>query len=328
MPVAPVSRHIPRMRARTLSRYDLVECMELLPDWLALDAGLRQALPALWERLVESPAMVTGVNEDMALPAGRRIQSWGVTLILQPQWVERIQLETAPQPYLSRRLYAALAEGSLQPMSDREIGLANAGAGLTMMVLHHSIRPNSFGESYLGAVLNSANEAFRGHHGGYNLKAIYFETSAALAPGVAAAGFPPARYADDAPPLEHLPEPLRPVLFCMRREDALQQLPGTSARHVFEYQPPLFRFSASQRRLLWLSLFDDSDDYLMQALDVSVHGLKKLWRGIYERIEDVSPEFFGDTSASDDGKRGPEKRRQVLGYVRQRPEELRPWHEA
>nr|WP_316641028.1 hypothetical protein [uncultured Roseateles sp.] len=89
--------------------------------------------------------------------------------------------------------------------------------------------------------------------------------------------------------------------------------------------PAPCRFSAAQRRLLWLSLFDDSDDYLMQALEVSVHGMKKLWRGIDERIEDVAPEFFGEAGASDDGKRGPARRRQVLAYVRQRPEELRPW---
>jgi hypothetical protein len=54
--------------------------------------------------------------------------------------------------------------------------------------------------------------------------------------------------------------------------------------------------------------------------------LKKLWRGIYERIEDRMPEFFGTEASTDEGRRGPEKRRQVLAYVRQRPEELRPWH--
>ena len=41
-------------------------------------------------------------------------------------------------------------------------------------------------------------------------------------------------------------------------------------------------------------------------------------------IEDTAPEFFGDAVA-DDGKRGPEKRRQVLACLRQRPDELRPW---
>ncbi len=72
-------------------------------------------------------------------------------------------------------------------------------------------------------------------------------------------------------------------------------------------------------------IFDDSDAALMAQLEVSTHGLKKLWRGVYDRIEDTAPEFFGDAVADDDGKRGPEKRRQVLAYLRQRPDELRPW---
>ena len=37
--------------------------------------------------------------------------------------------------------------------------------------------------------------------------------------------------------------------------------------------------------------------------------------------------FFGEGSGDDEGRRGPEKRRQVLAYVRQRPEERRPWVE-
>lgn len=86
-----------------------------------------------------------------------------------------------------------------------------------------------------------------------------------------------------------------------------------------------FSFSTTQRRLLWLSLFDESDEALQQALGASVHGLKKLWRGIYERIEDRAPDFFGQASAIEEGRRGPEKRRQALSYVRQRHEELRPW---
>jgi len=327
MPVAPATRHTPRMRARTLTRSDLAECMELLPDWLDLGPELRRALPALWERLVDSPAMITGVTEDMAMPPGQRIQGWGVTLVLPREWVPRLQLDSAPQPHVSRRIYAALVDGSLPLMTDRDVGQGNAGQGLAMMVLHHSIRENRLGDAYMGALLNVANEAFRNHHGGYHLAEIYFEASALQGPGVAAAGFLPAAYAAGpaTEALAALPPGLRPVLFRMRRDEALQQLPGTSVRHAFEHQPPLFRFSAAQRRLLWLSLFDDRDDYLMQTLGVSVHGLKKLWRGIYERIEDVAPEFFGDSSGSDDGKRGPEKRRQVLGYVRQRPEELRPW---
>jgi len=97
------------------------------------------------------------------------------------------------------------------------------------------------------------------------------------------------------------------------------------ARHLFESHPPRFRLSVSQRRLLSHALYYEDDEQLADAIAVSAHGLKKSWRGIYERIIDSVPDFFGDATLSDDGKRGPEKRRQVLAYVRQRPEELRPW---
>ena len=122
------------------------------------------------------------------------------------------------------------------------------------------------------------------------------------------------------------PDPQRrPALFALTREEARQRLPGPPARKCFEHQPPRFFFNASQRRLLWQETFDDSDELLMATLEIPTQGLKKLWRGIYDRIEDVAPEFFSDAVAEDDGKRGPEKRRQVLAYLRQRPEELRPW---
>ena len=138
-------------------------------------------------------------------------------------------------------------------------------------------------------------------------------------------------------PLHHVPRLLFRTLRVGDLEQSLQLLPphiglddGQLARLPALWQrlaqePPRFFFNASQRRLLWHASFDDSDAALMAQLDVSTHGLKKLWRGVYDRIEDTAPEVFGDDGADDDGKRGPEKRRQVLAYQRQRPEELRPW---
>src|SRR5205085_433859 len=115
--------------------------------------------------------------------------------------------------------------------------------------------------------------------------------------------------------LRDLDPAARPAFYGLTRDEARHRLPGTPARNCFEHQPPRFRFNATQRRLLWHALFDESDDTLLPLLQVSTHGLKKLWRGIYERVESVAPDFFGDATSDDDGKRGPEKRRQVLAYV-------------
>ncbi len=298
--------------------------MALIPPWLDLDAAARQRLPALWERLVHEPSILSGVIEDTAQPAATRLQGWGVSMIMPPQVVADLALEQAPRSDAARRVYARFLDGSFPFLSDRDIGALNAGGELVLVVLHYCMRNMDVTQAYTHNVLASANDSFREFHEGYNPKAILYLNNALTEPIALASGFRLRQFVDAAE-VAHLPPERRPAIFGLSREEARTQLPGTPVRHCFDSQPPLFRFSESQRRLLWLALFDDSDEALLPQLDVSVHGLKKLWRGIYERIVDVAPEFFGTDVNEEEGRRGPEKRRQVLAYVRQRPEELRPW---
>jgi hypothetical protein len=306
-----------------MQRADVAECIGLLPPWLALSAPQRSALPALWERLVEEPAIITGVQEEMAQPAGQRIQSWGATLVMPSGWYDRLapggEFDPPRCTHLCADTYAALLQGTLVPPSERDIGRSNAGEGVVLLALHYRQRVHDLNDPYALRVLNVAHEAFRVDHAGYNIRAFVQQALLSDERWLAVAGFRRCSEPVAGPPEQQT------ALYRVTRDEAAAMLPGISVRHVFEHQPPRFRLSAAQRRLLWLALFDDSDEPLTQRLAVSAHGLKKLWRGIYERIEDIEPEFFGDATADDDGKRGPEKRRQVLAYVRQRPEELRPW---
>lgn len=320
-------RTFSRLRYRPVARRDIAECFELLPPWLGLDQAGIAAVMQVWDTLVDEPSLLTGIIEDLAQPAGKRIQAWGVTLILPQSLVKALDLDGQPPVFIARRIYGALRDGSFRPMTDREIGLENARGELTMMILHFSQRDHDIDNPYVQDVITAANDTFRIFHDGFNLRAVYFETGEINDRVAVASGFIRRQYSNPED-LQPLPRERQPGFFGLTREQARSLVPGSPARNCFQNQPPLFMFSASQRRLLWFALFDDSDDALMPLLDVSVHGLKKLWRGIYERIEDRMPEFFGDTAGGDDGKRGPEKRRQVLAYVRQRPEELRPWSSA
>lgn len=327
MGLSTTPRRVPRLRFRPTVPTDLSECFELLPAWLTLSADERAQLPALWARLLDEPSITSTVMEDLAQPPGRRIQGWGSGLIVPPLWVDRLGLAGAPRSHVIDRIYRALLDGALPLLDDREIGAANAGGQLHFLNLHYTQRASDLSDDYALAVLNIANEAFRVAASGYRLQGLYFESSARDGAMIASAGFPHVPYVNEVE-IAALPADRRPMFFGISREQARAGLPGTSVRHAFEHHPPRFRLSLAQRRLLWLALFDESDDALMARLGVSVHGLKKLWRGIYERIEDAAPEFFGfDESerGADKGKRGPEKRRQVLAYVRQRPEELRAW---
>lgn len=314
-----------RLRFRPTLAGDLDECAALLPAWLPIDAA---RVRVLWHALLDEAAAMSTVMEDLARPPGARIQGWGCGMVLPPTWVGRLHVDAArPRAPVVAQIYDGLLDGSLVPSSDRELGVLNARGQVHFMNLHYVQRAVDLSDDYALAVLNIANEAFRTAVSGWRLQAMHFESSARDAPMFASAGFPLVPYRERGP-WDHGPEAQRPVYLGITREQARASLPGTSVRHAFEHQPPRFRLSAPQRKLLWHALFDESDEHLTRVLDVSVHGLKKLWRGIYERIEDAEPEFFGETGGDDEGRRGPEKRRQVLAYVRQRPEERRPWTEA
>ncbi|HEY6645055.1 hypothetical protein [Povalibacter sp.] len=297
----------------------------MLPPWLGLTTSQTRALARLWQDLVDEPSLITAAIEDLALPAGQRLQAWGVTMILPRSLAEALSLADRPEPFVSRRVYEALLDGSFAPMSDREIGEANAHGELVMLIMHFSQRDPDIASPYVQKVIAAANDTFRTFHNGYNQQAIYYETGASHDLVAAASGFEPLPYRDESL-VATLSADQKLAFYGLTRSRAATLVPGPLARNAFEHQPPLFGFSASQRRLLWLALFDESDEALMGPLGVSVHGLKKLWRGIYERIQDRMPEFFGTETSVDEGRRGPEKRRQVLAYVRQRPEELRPWY--
>lgn len=315
----------PRLRHRPVRRSDVDECLALLPDYLGFDAAQRERAGQWWLRHVDEPACISAVFEDVALPRGQRIQGWGVSMVASPALVDEMRLLDGPSAYLTRRIYDALIDGRHALPDDRTIGRLNAAGEAVLAILHFTVkRPDS--DPYAHKVVAMANDSFRSFHDGYQWRAMVYENLATFTPMATGSGFVAMPFRD-AETVAALPPEQRPALFGLTREQARRQAPGTIARNCFESQPPRFRLSTSQRRLLWNALFDESDESLGALLEVSANGLKKLWRGIYERIEAVDPEFFGDAGpGSDEGKRGPEKRRQVLAYVRQRLEELRPWN--
>ena len=297
--------------------------MRLIPGWLGLDAETAAALPALWERLVDEPSVMASITEDLTLPAGARILSFAVAMGVGHALVDELQLDAAPQPQVVRRVYRAFLDGRHAPMTEREIGLASAHADLRMLGMHFDMVTHDFSDPLAQSLVVMGAESFRIGLSGYNLRAFYFENCHANEPWMLTTGFRQRPHASPSPQTASPGDRLS--YFRVTREEAVVDVPGSSIGHIFDHHAPLFRLSSSQRRLLWLSLFDDNDDALEARLGVSMHGLKKLWRGIYERVQDQQPDFFGDAAGDDDGKRGREKRRQVLAYVRQRPEELRPW---
>jgi hypothetical protein len=84
---------------------------------------------------------------------------------------------------------------------------------------------------------------------------------------------------------------------------------------------PRFHFSRGEQRLLECSLLDLSDADATQELHVSEDGIKKRWRSIYVRVNEVDRDLLAGICS------GSAQRRCLLHYLRQHLEELRPYTE-
>lgn len=65
-----------------------------------------------------------------------------------------------------------------------------------------------------------------------------------------------------------------------------------------------------------LAMSGKSDSETAAALTVSVDAVKNAWKRVFERIQLLAPAERMDA---------PHRRRQLLDYLRQHPEELRPY---
>ena len=95
--------------------------------------------------------------------------------------------------------------------------------------------------------------------------------------------------------------------------------------HYFIHNRPRFGFGARQQEMLRLSCLrsDFSDEMLAETLTMSVSAVKNWWQAVYRRVSAAHPDLLPPTDAVK--ARGPEKRRCLLQYLREHPEELRPY---
>jgi DNA-binding CsgD family transcriptional regulator len=121
----------------------------------------------------------------------------------------------------------------------------------------------------------------------------------------------------------------RPWLVGLTKEEAFAH-PGSSIAGLFIFTAPRFHFSASQQVLLQHALMGETCEKLAVSLCLSPWTVKKRWHAIYERVADIDIELLPPPIA--DGlhatSRGAERRRRLLWYLRQHPEELRPFELA
>jgi hypothetical protein len=317
------------LRWRTMESDDVPKCAEVIlvhPVIGPRYGRARKDLARAWAHLLGRQAMTTAVFEE--IDRGHvNLAGVGVGVFVRDDFVR--QLKTRPQFWFGPELVKRVLNGDSPVLTDREVREANSGEGLTELVWE-TLTPPSF--STRTEIYHLMGRAYIEIHRGFRLKEMI--TSQAESPE-------PLQWAIDAGGLYWDPETTRyvkstkkdaaafvgsPHVVGITRELEFAR-PGSWVGSLFDYHSPRFYFSPGEQRLLLCCISNPTatNQTLAKKLGVSLPTVKKAWLSIYGRMAEQAPEFLVEYSASShETKRGKEKRRLLLAYLRDHPEELRP----
>jgi hypothetical protein len=317
------------LRWRTMKPKDVAGCAEIIAAHPVIGLRYGPAITNLgraWHRLLGSAAMTTAVFEEVE-PGRVQLAGCGVGVFVNEEFVR--ELKTAPQFWFGPELTKRVLKGNSPVLSDKEVRASNSGEGLTELVWE-TLTSSSFAER--SDVYHLMGRAYIEIHRGFRLKEMI--TSQAESPERL-------QWAVDAGGLYWDPKNARYVKSLKKGNEEFSQKPhivgitrelelarpGSWVGSLFDYQPPRFSFSAGEQRLLICAISNHAgtNETLAKNLNVSLPTIKKMWLSIYSRVARLAPELTGrDADNGPESKRGVEKRRRLLAYLQEHPEELRP----
>jgi hypothetical protein len=304
------------MRFRLAETRDLSVCRSLLNPALNLGRRTLEKLPSIWRALAVFGTF--SIVEDPIKTYPDSIEGFGASVFVDDGFVDEFMGER--RNYLDAAVYERILSGRSPVLSQAELADANAGDGLNIVVLNYGLRSHDLSDPMTQRVLQVGSAAFYSLHSGYRLKMMLNEVFGPTAAEYMKAGgfrlqetMSNTRTAADQ----------TPHLFALRREWVQ---PGAidTLSFLFHTPRPQIGFSAAEQRVLVQALLNRSDAEIAERLGLSVDGVKKTWRRIYDRVSRRLPYLIADTRKESGSGRSTEKRRHVLDHLRAHPEEVRP----
>ena len=319
------------VRHRSIQPEDIPECMELLLSHPVIGpryAPVREHLPEVWLRLLRCEACTSVLfhTDDGLHPP---INCLGFTVIVRDEFLK--ELKAHPHFWIGPEMVRRVVRGESPFLSGKEIREANSRDGLNLVCWDAWVRP---GYEVHAALPRSIMSAFVEKHRGYRWKELIstqahspehlefvFKTGGYLWDPIEGAYTSTLRKS----PSEIVASPH--VLGITRGLDIERGTwSGSWVGNLFDYHPPKLGFSRSEQRMLSFALPGATDETLAEQLNTSLSAVKKMWISIYHRAQESLPELDLHSHQLDipASGRGREKRRSMLAYIREHPEELRP----
>ena len=314
-----------RLKYRETKLDDLPACLTIIRDGFLYDRTRKRDLLRLWRELLTRRRGHSAVIEDEGRPPGSQLVGFGISGFVTDEFVR--EAKGGSSPYLARDALERWGQGCSPFLTFEDIRRANSTDGLNSFVMHYGQERFQRAEDIVfghQCLLEAFVQANRGYRLKEVIQEVYGETDLRefLSVGASVWTDYAAAFGSGASPS---PAPdRRPYLIGAKREEVLKhiRLPSTG---VFVYTPPRFYFRNAEQDLLRHALLGATDTELAYRLRISLTAVKKRWNAIYDRVSAVVPDLLGlAESAAPAGRRGVEKRRRLLVYLRERREELRP----
>lgn len=280
-------------------------------------------LESAWRHVLGSDAFFSlAINETA--PGFSKTLSAQVACFITDKFATEVV--TRPLKWIGPELVNRILSGPSPILTDAEVRLANSTDGLNLLVW-----PTCFSPEYeTNAELRQTCQAlFFDLFRGYNFKRMQtqqmlpVELHMAVNSGARYLVGSDPNYSQDLGKAEWVM--LQPHVIEVTRAVASQQ-PGTWVHQFFACRKPQIGFSRSEQRLLCAALQGGTDEELAKLLTISLSAVKKMWASVYLRVESTkASDLKFAPNANADGDRGREKKQKLLVYLREHPEELRPY---
>ena len=315
------------IRCGLMQLEDVSACVKIVANHPVLGPRYGSALDHLesvWRQLAHSDAFFAMVAKETASGCSKTLGSQMACFITDDFAAE---IATAPFKWVGSELVNRFLHGPSPILTNAQVRLANSADGLNTLVwpscylteyeTHLELRQMSqvvFVEVYRGFQIKRLQ-----------MQAIHpVELHIAINSGAWYLRSADSNYSQDLGKLSGSAA-LKPHIVEVTRAMVSNQ-PGTWVSQLFAYRKPVMGFPRSEQRLLSAALQGGTDQELAEELGISLSAVKKMWASAYHRIESRRASILEfERKENANGDRGREKKQKLLVYLRDHPEELRPY---
>ncbi|MCU0927438.1 MAG: hypothetical protein MUF44_15975 [Hydrogenophaga sp.] len=301
------------MLTRLMQAPDLAPC---LARWPLPGVPTKLAQPVLASALAEQRLLGAVI---LHLASGR-LMGFGLSGFVRGADVhEQVR---AGQSLIAHHLRAE-SQGERIYLDSSDRGRAQRANDLHLVVVTYQQETVDVQDPLASELAHAGHTAFRLLHEGYALQAVWQEGWPADAAWMQAGGFLVKH--------QQAGTPAQPRwLFGALREDVQGHWPSHTLSFVLRRNARRLGMSPSQCRVAELALWNLDDEAVSRQMGITPATVRRHWRTIFERL-DASGALPPDAQAvecspavSQPDRRGPQRRRTVLDYLRSHLQEIRP----